>query len=64
MTAPPVYPWQPDFGQKVTFSNYNVTSMVIAAWGAEWGERDTVYEMPNGRYFEDSLQGPYDIAGE
>jgi hypothetical protein len=60
----PNYQFQPNYGQKVTFSQYSVTSMVIAAWGADWSERDTVYEWSNGRYMEDSLQGPYDIAGE
>lgn len=64
MSAPPNYLFQPNYGQKVTFSQYSVTSMVIAAWGQEWGERDIVYEWSNGRYMEDSLQGPYDIAGE
>lgn len=67
MTTPfpvPNYQAQPNYGQRVTFSKYSCTSMVIAAWGEEWGVRDTVYELPNGRYFEDSLKGPYDIAGE
>ena len=61
---PPVYPWQNSAGQKVTFSTYSVSSMMVAAWGSEWAERDIVYEFSNGRCMEDSLKGPYAVSGE
>lgn len=64
MAAVPNYQAQPNYGQKVTFSTYSFRSQAIAAWGEEWGERDTVYEWSNGRYMEDSRKGPYDISGE
>ena len=51
-------------GQRVSFSSYSFGAMAITAWGDEWGQRDIVYEMSNGREFEDSQQGPYNVQGE
>lgn len=58
------YQWQNPAGQQVTSSTYSYMSQVIAAWGQEWGKREITYEWSNGRRFEDSRQGPYNVVGE
>ena len=45
----------------VTTQKIDYANIVRRAWGAEWAQRDIVYNFSNGRQFRDSFTqgGPY-----